>query len=283
MPEGDTIFRAARTLRAALEGREVTAFETTVPQIRALGPRRLVGQTVAEIESRGKHLLHWFTPSDMALHTHMRMTGSWHVYRRGQRWSKPRGFAKVVLVAGDIVTVCFSAPVCELLSRGQVLTHPSMSKLGPDALDEDVDLAEARARMDARAEMTAGEALLDQRMLAGVGNVYKNELLFMHRVDPWTLVGALPPATRDALLESAVRLLRRNVAPGVVSRVTTDPVGNPGRGDRLHVYGKARRPCPRCGTPIRIASQGKDARVTYWCPRCQGPGPPRPGARSAKG
>lgn len=269
MPEGDTIFRAARTLRTALAGREVTAAATTVPQVRGLGVQRLVGQTVTAVESRGKHLLVWFAPSGLALHTHLRMSGSWHTYRAGERWRKPRHLARFVLEVPEHVAVCFAAPVVELLSESQVARHPALARLGPDALDDDVDLGEARRRLDARADVAVAEALLDQRVLAGVGNVYKSEVCFLERVDPWTPVGALDTATRDALLATAVRLLRANVAPGQVARITTD---RPGSG-RLHVYGRARRPCPRCGTPISVARQGAQARLTYWCRRCQGPGP----------
>lgn len=273
MPEGDTIFRAARTMREALAGRELTGIWTSVGQIRGLGPQRLVGQVVADVEPRGKHLLHWFAPSDFALHTHMRMTGSWHVYREGERWRKPRHLAKVVLTAGPVSAVCFSAPVCELLSRGQVEHHPALTRLGPDALGSEVDLVEARRRLDARADVAVAEALLDQAVLAGVGNVYKCEVLFIHRVDPWAAVDEVPGETRDALLATAVRLLRANVVPGTLRRVTTGVGSALTDGDRLHVHGKARRPCDRCGTPIRVARQGEQGRTTYWCPRCQGPGP----------
>lgn len=283
MPEGDTIARAARTLRAALVGRTLTDVRTTVPQVAALGPRRLVGGTVADVEPRGKHLLHWFAPSGLALHTHMRMTGSWHVYRAGEAWRKPSQWAKVVLETGEVTAVCFSAPVVELLSRTQVERHPALVALGPDAVHPDVDLAEARRRLDARGPTAVGEALLDQRVLAGVGNVYKSEVLFLHRLDPWTPVDAVPPAARDALLATAARLLRHNAASPSPRRATTGDAGTAG-GERLHVYGRARRPCPRCGTPVRVARQGEQARLTYWCPRCQGPGPrrgeePRRGAR----
>jgi len=272
MPEGDTIFRAARTLRAALADREVTAVSTTVPQVRALGVERLVGQTVAAVESRGKHLLVWFAPSDLALHTHLRMSGSWHTYRPGERWRKPRHLARFVVEVPDRVAVCFAAPVVELLTRSQVERHPALAELGPDALADDVDLTEARRRLDARADVAVAEALLDQRVLAGVGNVFKSEVCFLERVDPWTPVGDLDGAVRDALLATAVRLLRANVAPAQVRRVTAErPLG--GGGDRLNVYARARRPCPRCGTPISVARQGAQARLTYWCRRCQGPGP----------
>ena len=321
MPEGDTIYRTARTLTAAIAGEPVERAETRAPRVADLGVHRLEGQVVARVEPRGKHLLHWFAPSGLALHTHMGMTGSWHLYRHGDRWRKPPVRAWVVLTFPQVVAVCFTPMVCELLGPDQVARHPSLAGLGPDALQEGpgatptattsddetradddadddpdahtsddhphapgaprgpVDLAEARQRLDAREAMTAGEALLDQRVLAGVGNVYKNEVLFIHGVDPWARVGELAEPTRDALLATATRLLRANVADGAMRRTTTgSPVEDrPGRreADRLHVYGKPRQPCPRCGTPIRVARQGSQARPTYWCPRCQGPGPDR--------
>lgn len=273
MPEGDTIFRAARTLRTALVGKQVTRVETRVPQVRSLGPTRLVGQEIRDVEPRGKHLLHWFEPSGFALHTHMRMTGSWHVYRPTERWRKPRHLATIVLAVPDLVAVCFTAPVCELLSARQVETHPGMARLGPDALDPDTDLALARARLDAREAVEIGVALLDQAVLAGVGNVYRNEVLFLHQIDPWTRVSELSGAQRDALLATSERLLKANVAPGSSGRITT--TGTRGTGNSVYVYGKGGRPCPRCGTAIRVGRQGGQARLTYWCVRCQGSGPSR--------
>lgn len=270
MPEGDTIFRAARTLRQALQGERVTGIVTSVAQIRALGEQRLVGQTVRAVEPRGKHLLLWFAPSDLALHTHMRMSGSWHLYRPGQRWRKPAHLARFRLEVPAWVAVCFSAPVIELLSSDQVARHRSLAALGPDALDDDIDLTEARRRLDGLGDTAIAEALLDQRVVAGIGNVYKNEALFIHHIDPWTRVGDVDPATRDALLSTAVWLLRRNVLPGQTRRVTT---GQPGIGGGLHVYGRNRRPCPRCQRPIAVARQGEHGRLTYWCRACQGPGP----------
>jgi endonuclease VIII len=271
MPEGDTIFRAAHTLAQAIEGATVTGFASRVGQVRARLPNRLVGQRVAKVEARGKHLLIWFTPSDLALHTHMRMNGSWHLYRAGERWRKDAHLARAVIETDGWQAVCFSAPVCQLLTRREVDQHPSIAALGPDALAQQTDLVEARRRLDARGEWTVAEALLDQRVLAGVGNVYKCEVLFIHGVDPWTPVAAVPPETRDALLATAERLLKANVAPGgPPGRTTTAPHDGAGR---LYVYGRARRPCPRCATPISRERQGEQARPTYWCRRCQGPGP----------
>ncbi|HVM18528.1 MAG TPA: zinc finger domain-containing protein, partial [Egibacteraceae bacterium] len=156
------------------------------------------------------------------------------------------------------------------LSRAQLERDPSVAALGPDALDEETDLSEAGRRLQQRGDWTIGEALLDQRVLAGVGNVYKSEVLFIHRVDPWTPVAEVPGEVRDQLLATAERLLKDNVRDGAVARTTTPPGTSTGR---LFVYGRARRPCARCATPIRRARQGEQARLTYWCPRCQGPGP----------
>jgi endonuclease-8 len=283
VPEGDTIFRAAAALHAALSGRTVTGVRTTVPQVRRLVPERLVGQVVRRVEARGKHLLHWFEPSGLALHSHMRMTGSWHLYAPGARWRKPAQHARIVLATAEVEAVCFSAPVLELLSADQVARHPSIAALGPDPLAGDatgpVDLATAAARMAAMPDAAIGEALLDQRVLAGVGNVYKNEVLFIHGVDPWTRVADVAEDVRLALLQTAAALLRANVAHGGPQRITTrrpaDVRRTPRGGDAVWVYGKGGRPCPRCGTPIRTASLGEQARVTYWCPSCQGPGPRR--------
>lgn len=270
MPEGDTIHRTARSLSAALEGERVTAFQTRAAAVRALGRDRLVGETVERVEARGKHLLIWFHRSRLALHTHLRMTGSWHLYRLGERWRKPPHRVTVRIDVERWVAVCFSAGVCELLSAAQVERHPALSALGPDAVDEQVDLTRARERLDERGGWTIGETLLDQRVLAGVGNVYKCEVCFLLGVNPWARVETLDGELRDGLLASAARLLRVNAEAADGRRVTT--VRGASAGARLNVYGRARRPCRRYGTAIRMAAQGEQARVTYWCPTCQGAG-----------
>jgi endonuclease VIII len=269
MPEGDTIYRAAQTLGQALEGKTVTGFSSRGPAS-GIPARRLIGETIARVESRGKHLLIWFSPTDVALHTHMRMTGSWHLYRTGERWRKAAHYARAVIDVDGWTAVCFSAPVVEVMPRSEVERLPSLASLGPDALSDTTDLAEARRRLDEHQGWTIAEALLDQRVLAGVGNVYKCEVLFIHRVDPWTLVEDVTPDVRDGLLATAEQLLKRNVAPGTGVRITTtdDSASGP-----TYVYGRSRRPCPRCATPISRARQGEQGRPTYWCRRCQGPGP----------
>lgn len=269
MPEGDTIYRSARTLGRALTGAAVVGASAPAPGLRTGAVDRLVGQTIGPVESRGKHLLIWFLPSDMALHTHMMMSGSWHLYRSGQAWRKPTRLSRVVLEVPGWTAVCFSAPVCELLTRDQLGSR--LAGLGPDALEEEPDLADARRRLDARADWTIGEALLDQRVLAGVGNVYRCEVLFLHGVHPWTRVRDLPQATRGALITTAVELLKANAGPRPAPRTTTGRPGAVTKGRELAVYGRAHRPCPRCRAAVRVARLGTQARLTYWCPRCQPP------------
>lgn len=268
MPEGDTVHRSAQTLSRLLSGQTVREASAPGPQNRSAGGTRLVGQTVTTVEARGKHLLVWFGPSGVALHTHLRMAGAWHVYRRGERWRRPSRQARSVLTTAEWVAVCFAAPVCELLTPAEVERHGGLSRLGPDALADTVDLVEARRRLDERGDWTVGDALLDQRVLAGVGNVYKSEVCHLAGVDPWERIAELDAAKRDALLRTACRLLRINAGPERQPRRTT---ADPGSG-RLAVYGKAGRACARCGGRIRVARQGRHARLTYWCGTCQGPG-----------
>lgn len=289
MPEGDTIHRTAARLHAALAGARLERVESRARRVADLGPDRLVGQTVETVEARGKHLLAWFAPSGLALHSHLGMNGTWHVYRPGQRRRKPPERAVVILGVADAVAMCVGAPVCELLTSAQVAGHPRLAALGPDALAPPetggTDLADARRRLDTRSDWAVGEALLDQRVLAGVGNVFKCEVLFACGVDPWARVADLDGATRDALLATSERLLRANAVPGVVRRTTTGavPAAPATTGPRLAVYGRAGQPCPGCHAPVRVARQGDEARVIYWCPRCQAPGSGQTGGRSTGG
>jgi endonuclease-8 len=252
VPEGHTILRTATSLGRWLEGRQITAARATVQGVPA---HKLVGQTVQQVEAKGKHLLVRFD-SGMVLHTHMRMTGAWHLYNAGDRWQKPAHLARVVLEAGDRAAVCFSAPVVELLApRGEEL-HPALTRLGPDVLaDPGPDLAEVRRRLAAKAPtVTIGEALLDQQVVAGIGNIFRSEALFACRVAPQTPASALDPAEVDEVVLAAARLLR-----AAANR----------RGAPYRVYNKAGRPCPRCGTPISAAKLGQLPRTAYWCPTCQ--------------
>ena len=263
MPEGDTIAQSARTLASVLVGRTVSGFRSAVAGVEARADALgVVGSQVATVEARGKHLLIRFS-SGAVLRTHMRMTGSWHLYRVGSRWQKPEHLARVILEAGDVLAVCFSAPEVELLSAGEAATHAGLGRLGPDLLAPDFDEAEALTRLRAAGERQIADALLDQSIVAGIGNVYKSEVLFIERVSPFSSVASLDDDTLRRLLVTARRQLRRNVGTG--QRRTTD-----GRqAAALWVYEQAGRPCARCGTPIRRVLQGQHARSTYWCPRCQ--------------
>jgi endonuclease VIII len=255
VPEGDTIYRTATMLRRALAGKPLERFET--PRLPVRGPEP--GTPVRSVEARGKHLLIAFGDGRM-LHTHMRMSGSWHVYRPGERWWKSRAQARAILETAYAVAVCFSAPVVELLDEREVRAHPQLSALGPDLCSPEADLDEAVRRMDLLPpETQIGIALLDQRVACGVGNVYKSETLFAGRIDPFARIADLDASRRRALLAKASELLRRNLDGG--PRVTWE--------GGLAVYDRAGRPCPRCGAGVRSERQGEDARTTYWCASCQ--------------
>lgn len=265
MPEGDTIFRTAQVLRAALGGKRVAAVRSPLPGLANAG---LAGRRVAGVEPRGKHLLVRFDDGRV-LHTHMRMIGSWHVYRPGERWRKPAARARVVLeVEGEAgeaaVAVCFNAPVVELLTERGARRSPALATLGPDVLSERFDAAEARRRLRAYGDRAIGEALLAQRALAGIGNVYKSETLFLRGVDPFCPVGSLSDAELDAIVGEARALMSANLGPRPRRTVPARHGAGP-----LWVYGRSGEPCRRCGTTIRMRRQGEAARSTYWCPACQ--------------
>lgn len=265
MPEGDTIFRTAETLRATLVGRRIIAARSQPrPGLRRPPDlTRLVGATVASVESRGKHLLIGFDDGH-TLRTHMRMRGEWHRYRKGEAWRRSPSMASAVLETADAVAVCFDAPVVELLTEVGLVRQPSLRALGPDLLAAEFDADEAVRRLRERDRIEIGEALLDQRAVAGIGNVYKSEVCFLEGADPWRAVGELHEAALRRLLATARRLLLAHAGGG--RRVTT---GDLVRGGGLWVYRRSGRPCRRCGTLIQSRRQGALARVTYWCPRCQ--------------
>ena len=273
MPEGDTIYRTAQVLGGVLTGETVIAARGR-PGGAALG--RVVGTRVERVASNGKHLLIDFS-GGLTLHTHLRMHGSWHRYARGQRWRREPSRAVAVIEVPRAVAVCFDAPTVELLDTRAVKLHPALRTLGPDLLAAEfpLEVALGGLRSADRANTAIGDALLDQRVAAGIGNVYRSEILFIERVDPLAAVSSLDDTTLRRLLETARRLLVANRAsPG---RTTTPDLlgGQPGSGGprgrtgRLWVYGRAGRPCRRCGTPIESALSGELPRRVYWCPMCQ--------------
>ncbi|MFI6266790.1 zinc finger domain-containing protein [Micromonospora sp. NPDC051006] len=279
MPEGDTVWNTARVLHRALAGATLTASDFRVPQ---LATTDLTGWTVRESASRGKHLLLRLTAPTTAapttdaaraeagagepardrhwtLHSHLRMDGAWRAYTPGERWSaRPAHLIRVVLRSPGAVAVGYHLHELALLPTAA--EESLVGHLGPDLLGPDWDVAEAARRLAADPDATIGEALLDQRNLAGVGNLYKCELLFLRGLSPWTPVRAVPDLPGLAAL--AQKLLAANRG-----RWTQSTTGSLHRGQTSYVYGRRAQPCRRCGTAIRKQELGE--RVTYWCPRCQ--------------
>lgn len=273
MPEGDTIFRAARTLHRALAGKPVTSFESAFPALaRIHDDAPLTGRTIDCVSATGKHLLMSFS-GGLVLRTHMRMNGSWHIYRPGERWQRSRVDMRIVLSTADFQAVGFNITVAEFFKERELQRHEELRQLGPDLLSGDFDAGEALRRMRGRGDTAVADALLNQRVMAGIGNVYKSEVLFICRINPFALVEALDEPQLESLIASARRILLANVTEGLAAMTTYTGFRRTTRSDdpknRLWVYGRARLPCRRCATPIAVRKQGKDARLTYWCPKCQ--------------
>jgi endonuclease-8 len=262
VPEGDAVWRTARRLHQGLSGRTLARTEFRVP---AIATADLSGGTVAETVSRGKHLLTRIDHDQAwTLHTHLKMEGSWRVYATGERWGKPGHHARVVLDAGDRVGVGFQLGVVELVLReheGQVVGH-----LGPDLLGPDWDEQEAVRRLTADPERPLGEALLDQRNLAGIGTIYRTELCFLTGYDPRSPVGVVADPLRMVRLARSMLDQNRQL-PQICT------TGDMRRGRNLWVYGRPGERCLRCGTLIAYAELGEPgrARAAYWCPSCQPP------------
>lgn len=268
VPEGDTIHRIADRLRPALAGQPLVRLEA--PRAVAGSVRRPApGTRISAVDAVGKHLLVRFDDGSV-LRTHLRMSGSWHLYRAGERWQRPAHLMRALVEVPEWVAVCFAAPVVAI--EHERTGGPDIAHLGPDLADAgltDSDLDVCLARMATIPEPTAeiGPVLLDQRVASGIGNVIKSEVLWACKVDPFAPLATVDVETRRQLLRSAARLLRANVVNGG-PRVTF--------GFGLAVYGRRGSPCPRCGTPIRMLRQGEQARSTYWCRRCQTHDPNRP-------
>jgi endonuclease-8 len=264
VPEGDTIHRSATALRAALLEKVTSGFEA--PRLQGLKPAH--GATIERVDSRGKHIeIGW--DDGIVLHTHLRMTGSWHLYRPGERWRRGSKHLRVLIEVDGFEAVCFNAPVVETYRAQDFVVPPGQGGLGPDLCLPDADLAECLQRIPRFCDesTTAAEMLLDQRIACGVGNVYKSEVLWACGVHPFAPVGALDVDTRSALLDTAAALLRANVDRP--SRVTL-----PGTAEGVAVYGRYGKPCFRCGLPIEVRRHGEQSRVTYWCEGCQRRGVP---------
>ena len=281
MPEGDTIYRAARALGHVLEGKLVTRFETALAPLASVDDDTPVaGRTVEKVESRGKWLLLHFS-GDLILATHMLMSGSWHIYRSGERWHRGRREMRAVIATAEFEAVAFNVPIAKFYTARTLARNSAIPKLGPDLLDAAFAADEAKARLLARGEEEIANMLLNQRVMAGLGNVYKSEVLFACGVHPFRLVSTLTAAEVDCIVERAKRFLEANVKDGAGSGMVTytglrrtTRAADPGA--RLWVYRRQGKECRRCGTAILMRRQGPGARSTYWCPACQ---PESPGMR----
>lgn len=257
MPEGDTVYQAAKRLNAALAGQVVTTSDFRVP---AYATVDLSGEIVHSVASRGKHLL--MRIGNRVVHSHLKMEGEWRVHRPGERWRRPAFQARVVIETSGVVAVGFDLGTVEVFPAGE--EGGRMSYLGPDLLGPDWDAAEAVRRIASQPDAPIGVALSEQRNLAGLGNVYVNELCFLRGIRP-------DRAVRDVPLEPLVDLARRIIRANRdrISRTTT---GNDRRGERLWVYSRGGEPCRRCGTRIEHGRLGRnevELRETWWCPSCQ--------------
>ncbi len=261
MPEGDTVWNTARVLERGLVGQEIVRGEFRVPR---LAGADVAGWRIGESASRGKHLLLRLTDRDgrpWTLHSHLRMDGKWRVYQADERWrGGPGHLIRVVLRTVRAVAVGYHLHELDLVPaerEGTLVDH-----LGPDLLGPDWNAEEAVARLLGRPEREIADALLDQRNLAGIGNLYKSETLFLRGIDPWRPVGEVPDLS--GLVALAQRLLAAN--RGRWQQATT---GSIRRGEEHWVFERAGSPCRRCGTTIRRERQGDHERISYWCPRCQ--------------
>lgn len=273
MPEGDTIFRAARTLHRALAGETVTGFESVFPTLtRVHEDTPITGRTVQSVTARGKHLLMAFS-GNLVLRTHMRMNGSWHIYRPGEAWQRSRRDMRIVLATASFVAVGFNIHLAEWLRTSALGRHEELRRLGPDLLADDFDAAEAEHRLRQRGDTPVADALLNQRVMAGIGNVYKSEILFACGVAPFAPVRTLSDEQVSCLISTARKFLRANVSEALPAMTTYLGFRRTTRRDdpaeRLWVYGRGGDPCRRCGAAVQVSKQGRDARLTYWCPACQ--------------
>jgi endonuclease-8 len=269
MPEGDTIFRAARTLQRAIGGRVITAFDTQLSQLAVVDRRApIAGRTITEVVARGKHLIVAMS-GDLVLRTHLRMHGSWHLYRPGERWRARRRDARIVLTTAEWLAIAFNVADAEFLTARELEHHARVSALGPDLLSASFDAAEARRRLrDAPARHIA-EAILRQQSMAGLGNVFKSEVLFLCGLNPYLKVADVTDEALDAVVTRARALIGLNVQEEtLVDSRGRNTTGRLNPRERLWVYGRRGQPCWKCGTAIATANE-IDGRRTYWCPSCQ--------------
>ena len=275
MPEGDTIFRTARNLGRALEGKPVTAFRSTFPWLmRFNDDTPLAGQTIDKVEARGKWLLVHFSGGGI-LASHLLMNGRWHIYRRGERWQLAHIHMRIVIENEQYQAIGFRVPVARMHTQQSLDRDLHVAVVENDLLRNEFDAAAALERLRSRPNEAIADALLNQSVLAGVGNVFKSEICFVNGLHPFRAVGTLTGNEAAAAITSAQKLLRANVLEDSSDTIVTyrgqqrRTTHNSDPSQSLWVYGRNGEPCRRCGELIRRRIQGVDARVTFWCPRCQ--------------
>jgi endonuclease VIII len=278
MPEGDTIYRAARALQKALGGKVVTAFETGLANLASVNDDKpIAGRTVARVEARGKWCLIYFS-GDLILVTHMLMSGSWHIYRTGEKWWMNRNRMRVAITCGEYQAVAFNAPIAQFHTAHSLERSAQIPRLGLDILAEDfavisaVDALKRYAISHPEAELAA--VLLNQCVLAGLGNVYKSEVAFAAGVNPFRQMHTITTSEMQKIADAAQRYMKANVVDGAGNGIITYS-GNRrtaqamNQGDRVWVYRRQGQECRRCGAIIAMRRQGEQNRSTYWCPSCQ--------------
>jgi endonuclease-8 len=278
MPEGDTIYRSARAMQRAIGGKVCTGFETGLATLaRVNDDMPVAGRTIEKVEARGKWLLVYFS-GDLILLTHMLMSGSWHLYRTGEKWWMGKDRMRAVIRTGEWQAVAFNVPVAEFHTARSLARNSMVPKLGVDVLGGEYTVEAGIAKLKAygaeHPEAEIAVVLLNQRVLAGLGNVYKSEVAFAAGVNPFRAMATITDREYEVMAEVAQRWMKANVVDGAGDGIVTyfgnrRTTGNSNRDDRLWVYGRKGQECRRCGGTIEGRKQGAQARSTFWCPSCQ--------------
>jgi endonuclease-8 len=274
MPEGDTIFRAARTLHRAFAGQIVIGFETALPKLSRIDfDSGITGRTVEKVESQGKWMRMHFS-DDVILLTHMLMSGSWHIYRPGEKWRRRAGNMRIVIKTEKIWSVAFNVPIAEFHTPDTFRRRDGLRSLGPDVLGAEFDSVQCIASLRAHGELEVGAALLTQSIIAGLGNVFKSEVCFACGINPFRRMNTLSSEELNCPVNTARTFLLSNVAETSGDQIVTytrmpRTTGRSNIEERLWVYGRRGKPCRRCGMAIESRKQSFDARTTFWFPQCQ--------------
>jgi len=272
MPEGDTIFRAARALHKALAGEVVKSFGTVLPRLARVDyDSGLAGRVIEKVEAQGKWMKMYFS-GDLILLTHMLMSGSWHIYRPGEAWKRRKIHQRIVIATEEFVAVAFNVPVAEFHTAASL--ERRLGRLGPSVFAREIDERKILANLHAVVESEVGAALLNQSVLAGIGNVFKSEVCFGCGVNPFRRIDSLTIQETACLVATARKYMLANAGENSSDRTVEyeglrRTTGRASHGERLWVYRRRGEPCHRCGAAIESRKQMPGARVTFWCPRCQ--------------